>query len=175
MASGIVLLRITVTAASPPGEVGAGGDAAGMAAAGKTRNKFGLTLGNVSVGTEAVAPAAAASGGGGDGGTTNNGVLGAALVSEAAAASGAGGQLSGLEAQLDAMGLTEQERRTMESWLLQKAAVIGGELREEDFEKIGELGYGNGGVVMKVRHKPTGIIMARKVPPSSSPPSLPSP
>jgi mitogen-activated protein kinase kinase 1 len=37
------------------------------------------------------------------------------------------------------------------------------ELREEDVEKIVELGYGNGGVVDKVRHIPTGIVMARKL------------
>lgn len=38
-----------------------------------------------------------------------------------------------------------------------------GDLTGEELEKISELGYGNGGVVMKVRHKPSGIIMARKV------------
>ena len=37
------------------------------------------------------------------------------------------------------------------------------ELREEDVEKIVELGHGNGGVVDKVRHIPTGVVMARKV------------
>jgi serine/threonine protein kinase len=38
-----------------------------------------------------------------------------------------------------------------------------GELNGDDLEKLSELGCGNGGVVMKVRHKPSGIIMARKV------------
>lgn len=33
----------------------------------------------------------------------------------------------------------------------------------DDFEKLGELGAGNGGVVNKERHKPSGLIMARKV------------
>ncbi|XP_062517331.1 dual specificity mitogen-activated protein kinase kinase 1-like [Corticium candelabrum] len=37
------------------------------------------------------------------------------------------------------------------------------ELREEDVEKIVELGHGNGGVVDKVRHIPTGVVMARKL------------
>ena len=36
-------------------------------------------------------------------------------------------------------------------------------LLEEDFNKLGELGAGNGGVVTKVVHKNTQIIMARKV------------
>lgn len=50
----------------------------------------------------------------------------------------------------------------MEFFLCQKEK-IGGELSDDDFEKLGELGAGNGGVVMKVRHKSSGLIMARKV------------
>lgn len=38
-----------------------------------------------------------------------------------------------------------------------------GELTADVFDKIGELGAGNGGVVMKVLHRPTGLVMARKV------------
>lgn len=38
-----------------------------------------------------------------------------------------------------------------------------GELNADDFEKLGELGAGNGGVVNKEKHKPTGLSMARKV------------
>lgn len=38
-----------------------------------------------------------------------------------------------------------------------------GEMKEQQFVRIAELGFGNGGVVLKVEHKPTGIIMARKV------------
>lgn len=49
----------------------------------------------------------------------------------------------------------------MKSFLSQKQKV--GELCEDDFEKIGELGAGNGGVVTKVLHKLSGLIMARKV------------
>ena len=45
--------------------------------------------------------------------------------------------------------------------LTQKAQV--GELKDEDFDPICELGAGNGGVVNKVRHKPSGLVMARKV------------
>ena len=36
-------------------------------------------------------------------------------------------------------------------------------MKNTDFEKLAELGAGNGGVVNKVRHKKTGIIMAKKV------------
>lgn len=38
-----------------------------------------------------------------------------------------------------------------------------GELADPLLEKLGELGSGNGGVVWKVRHKPTSLIMARKL------------
>lgn len=38
-----------------------------------------------------------------------------------------------------------------------------GEIGDEDLEKLGELGSGSGGVVEKVRHIPTRLIMARKL------------
>lgn len=38
-------------------------------------------------------------------------------------------------------------------------------MKDDDFEKISELGAGNGGVVFKVSHKPSGLVMARKVRP----------
>lgn len=37
------------------------------------------------------------------------------------------------------------------------------DLRAEDLEPVQELGAGNGGTVTRVRHIPTGAIMARKV------------
>jgi len=49
----------------------------------------------------------------------------------------------------------------MEEFFKAKRAV--GELRQDDLVSICELGQGNGGVVWKVRHKPTDKIMARKV------------
>lgn len=49
----------------------------------------------------------------------------------------------------------------IDAFLHQKEKI--GELVEEDLEKLGELGSGNGGVVMKVRHKRTQLIMARKL------------
>lgn len=52
----------------------------------------------------------------------------------------------------------------MKSFLDEKRKIIAqGELKEHHFVKLAEIGYGNGGVVVKVEHKPTGIIMARKV------------
>lgn len=59
------------------------------------------------------------------------------------------------------MDLDEQQRKRLEAFLTQKAQV--GELKDEDFDPICELGAGNGGVVNKVRHKPSGLVMARKV------------
>lgn len=59
------------------------------------------------------------------------------------------------------MTMDEEQRKRLENFLVQKDKV--GELCDEDFEKLGELGAGNGGVVMKVRHKKYGLIMARKV------------
>ena len=65
-------------------------------------------------------------------------------------------------AKMQQMKLDDTTRRRLESFLEQKQRV-GGLLQAEDLDKLGELGAGNGGVVIKVRHKPTGIIMARKV------------
>lgn len=121
--------------------------------AAKQRNKFNLTL-NPSGPTaslpvpaqESVVKAAPATGPAG----------------KEASGGGGGDGVWELEEGLEKLGLSVEERRSMEHWLRQKKAVAG-ELREEDFEKIGEIGYGNGGVVMKVRHKPTGIVMARKL------------
>lgn len=59
------------------------------------------------------------------------------------------------------LDLDEQQRKRLEAFLTQKAQV--GELKDEDFEPICELGAGNGGVVNKVRHKPSSLVMARKV------------
>ena len=38
-----------------------------------------------------------------------------------------------------------------------------GELNGDDFVRLGELGFGNGGGVTKELHKPTSFILARKV------------
>lgn len=38
-----------------------------------------------------------------------------------------------------------------------------GNLQNDDFRNLEELGTGNGGSVIKVEHLPTGVIMAKKV------------
>lgn len=78
--------------------------------------------------------------------------------------------------------MDDTQKRRIEVFLCQKEKI--GELTDDDFEKLGELGKhtthfliynqlsitivfllgaGNGGVVMKVRHKSTQLIMARKL------------
>ena len=44
-----------------------------------------------------------------------------------------------------------------------KEIIVHGEFKDSQFDRLAELGYGNGGVVLQVQHKPTGIVMARKV------------
>lgn len=63
--------------------------------------------------------------------------------------------------QLKELDIDDQQRERLEEFLCQKQKV--GELLEEDFEKLGELGAGNGGVVTRVLHKPTDLIMAKKL------------
>lgn len=57
--------------------------------------------------------------------------------------------------------MDDTQRARLEFFLCQKEKV--GELSDDDFEKLGQLGLGNGGVVNKVRHKSSGVIMARKL------------
>ncbi|CAG0915172.1 unnamed protein product [Notodromas monacha] len=63
--------------------------------------------------------------------------------------------------KLEELEMDDAQRKRMEVFLVQKRKV--GDLCAEDFEKLGELGAGNGGVVLKVRHKPSNFIMARKL------------
>lgn len=69
--------------------------------------------------------------------------------------------LEALQKKLGELDLDEQQRKRLEAFLTQKAQV--GELKDDDFKPICELGAGNGGVVHKVRHKPSRLVMARKV------------
>ncbi|KAG7488043.1 hypothetical protein MATL_G00029790 [Megalops atlanticus] len=69
--------------------------------------------------------------------------------------------LEALQKKLGELDLDEQQRKRLEAFLTQKAKV--GELKDDDFHRICELGAGNGGVVNKVRHKPSGLVMARKL------------
>lgn len=69
--------------------------------------------------------------------------------------------IDAIQEELEELEMDEEQRKRLENFLMQKDKV--GELCDDDFEKLGELGAGNGGVVMKVRHKKYGLIMARKV------------
>lgn len=63
----------------------------------------------------------------------------------------------------DLQGLSlDPEQKDKFTEILQPKSKMG-ELIPEDFESICELGSGSSGCVMKVRHKPTNTIMARKV------------
>jgi len=66
-----------------------------------------------------------------------------------------------LTKKLNELDLDSEQRVRLEQFLTQKQTV--GELNAEDFEKISELGAGNGGVVWQVLHKKTELTMARKV------------
>ncbi|KAK3750565.1 hypothetical protein QZH41_009807 [Actinostola sp. cb2023] len=63
--------------------------------------------------------------------------------------------------KLDELELDNLQRKRLEEFLNEKRKT--GELVADDFEKINDLGAGNGGVVTKVLHKPSGLIMARKL------------
>ena len=69
--------------------------------------------------------------------------------------------IEALHKTLEGLDLDDQQRKRLEAFLSQKQKV--GELNAEDFDNLGELGAGNGGVVTKVMHKPSALIMARKV------------
>lgn len=66
-----------------------------------------------------------------------------------------------LSKKLNELDLDEEQRKRLEQFLSQKQKL--GELSSDDFEKIAELGSGNGGVVWSVRHKSSNVVMARKV------------
>lgn len=69
--------------------------------------------------------------------------------------------IEALQERLEELQMDDTQRKRMEFFLCQKEKI--GELSDDDFEKLGELGTGNGGVVMKVMHRSSGLIMARKV------------
>lgn len=71
------------------------------------------------------------------------------------------GSIDAITQTLEELDMDENARNRIKIFLNQKEQM--GEIRDEDLEKLGELGSGNGGVVMKVRHIPTQLIMARKL------------
>ncbi|VDL96023.1 unnamed protein product [Schistocephalus solidus] len=68
--------------------------------------------------------------------------------------------MSPSQRQLDIQQLDDNQRQRVEEFLAGKQIID--ELRPEDFKKLSELGAGNWGVVSRVRHLTTGLIMAKK-------------
>ncbi|KAL5005244.1 hypothetical protein ScPMuIL_018700 [Solemya velum] len=69
--------------------------------------------------------------------------------------------IEALQLKLKELDIDDTQRERLEQFLSQRQKV--GELCADVFEKMGELGAGNGGVVWKVLHKPMCLIMARKL------------
>ena len=119
-------------------------------------------------GSDAAAPrgvlgGASATGGGGGGGTYGS------TNSDGGVGAGDGKMhrlpsMSRLQRDLDEMQLDELQRARFQEFLFRKTKLLkDNELNAEDFENVCMLGFGNGGSVWKVRHRPTGIILARKM------------
>lgn len=66
-----------------------------------------------------------------------------------------------LDSQLRQLSLSGTQVQRMNEWISQKKQI--GELSEEVLERISDLGHGNGGVVHKMRHRKTNVILARKL------------
>ena len=69
--------------------------------------------------------------------------------------------LASLQRKLDDLQLSEAQKERLEEFLAQRQKV--GEMSADEFVRLSELGVGNGGVVTQVLHKPSELIMARKV------------
>nr|BAV14139.1 MAPK/ERK kinase 1/2 [Dugesia japonica] len=65
-----------------------------------------------------------------------------------------------IQKKLESQKLDDTQRQKLFEFVAKKKNIS--ELSADDFEFIAELGKGNGGVVSKVRYKPTNLIMARK-------------
>ena len=56
----------------------------------------------------------------------------------------------------------DKQRERMKKFMRRKHSFDYDHLSDKDFENVSELGAGNSGVVHCVKHKPTGIVMAKK-------------
>uniref|UniRef100_A0AC34QUD5 Protein kinase domain-containing protein n=1 Tax=Panagrolaimus sp. JU765 TaxID=591449 RepID=A0AC34QUD5_9BILA len=69
-----------------------------------------------------------------------------------------------LESGVRGIQISGVQMESLQNFLSQKKQLFElGELCEDELERICELGHGNGGVVHKMRHKKTGLTMARKL------------
>lgn len=89
-----------------------------------------------------------ASGGGGSG-------------SQAPAAPGAKLTAEQLKRQIDSTDCTDEQKQKIHKFLDLREQI--GELNDDALNVEGELGSGNGGVVLKCRHRKLDIVMAKKV------------
>lgn len=69
--------------------------------------------------------------------------------------------LDTLQKKLDELDINDEQKRRLREFLLQKDRIK--DLNPDDLKNLGEIGSGNGGVVTKVEHKPTKLLMARKL------------
>ncbi|ESO06319.1 hypothetical protein HELRODRAFT_155691 [Helobdella robusta] len=69
--------------------------------------------------------------------------------------------MESLFSKMNELDMDDEQRSRLKKFLTQKQKV--GELNVEDFDKISELGSGNGGVVWRVKHRPSDLTMARKL------------
>jgi mitogen-activated protein kinase kinase 1 len=63
--------------------------------------------------------------------------------------------------EIQKLDITPNQKDKLEEFLKSREKI--GDLKNEDLSVEGELGSGNGGVVLKVRHRSTGIDMAKKL------------
>ena len=69
--------------------------------------------------------------------------------------------LETLQKKLDELDINDEQKQRLKEFITQKDKIK--ELNSEDLKNLGEIGSGNGGVVTKVEHKPTKLLMARKL------------
>jgi hypothetical protein len=70
-----------------------------------------------------------------------------------------------LREMIEKMEITKEQKAKLMDFLKTREDI--GELTNDDLSVEGELGSGNGGVVLKVRHRRLGVVMAKKVSASS--------
>lgn len=66
-----------------------------------------------------------------------------------------------LKEQIVSMDCTDEQKAKIHKFLDLRDQI--GELTNDDLSVEGELGSGNGGVVLKVRHRKLDVVMAKKV------------
>ena len=78
------------------------------------------------------------------------------------------GSWEALLSAVSEMDICSEQKTYMKEFLQKKKRVVdvfgtSGGMKEEDYDRLEELGSGNGGSVLRVKHKMTDVEMARKV------------